>query len=62
MIRSTQNEGLKTTARSVQGETYETVMAGASEGAAVTSEKREIDTPSAYQTTTPSNDFNGTQL
>jgi hypothetical protein len=44
--------------RTVKSETYELVLGGADEANAVNVEKREIDTPEVFQSTTPSSDNN----
>ena len=59
-IRSTQNESIIGTVRSVTVSAYELALGGISEAAAVLIEHREgIDTPPAFITTIPSNDHNG---
>ena len=58
-IRGTQNQSIKGNVRSVLSESFELILAGASEALAVTVDAREIDTPAAFQTTLPSNDHNG---
>ena len=69
MIRGTKNEGISCVTKQVAdptanpgiaGESYETVIAGIDEANAVITEKRDIDARSAFQTTTPSDGFNGT--
>ena len=59
-IRGTQNQGIQRVKRSVVGTTINLVLAGADEANAIVTEKRESDTPAAFQSTTPGNEFNGT--
>ena len=59
-IRSTVNEGIQRVVRTGRGEGINLVLAGASEALAVLDEKRKVDTPEVFQTTTPASDFNGT--
>ena len=59
-IRSTVNGGFLRVKRGVVGQGIELIHAGADEANAVNAEVRESDTPAAFQTTLPSNNFNGT--
>ena len=63
-IRSTKNASIISKQKQIhgkpmQGEGREHVLAGASEAAAVGTEKRDIDDRAAYQSTTPSEAHNG---
>lgn len=59
-IRSTVNGGFLRVKRGVTGEGIELVHAGVDEANAVNTELRESDTPPAFTTTLPGNNFNGT--
>ena len=60
--RSTTNSTSKRVKRDPRGtrEGFETVLAGANEGAAVTIEQRGNAAQAVFNTTNPSNDHNGT--
>jgi len=63
-IRSTKNATIRSKQKQVhgnpvEGESREHVLFGASEAAAVSGEKRDIDDRAAYQSTTPSCAHNG---
>lgn len=65
-IRGTVNQTIISTkkhhsAEVGRGEARELVLAGATEGAAVMTEKRDNEARAAYQTATPSDHHNGTR-